>query len=616
MSKNKKELIYRSAKVERAHIDEDQREIRLSFSSEEPYARYSMEHGDYMEVLGHRDGEIELDFIGSGTAPLLLDHDHKNQIGVVKTVEVSDGRGEALVKVSRSAAATEIWNDVLDGIRSNVSVGYYVTKQQVEEEKRDGTKVVRATSWKPIEVSLVSIPADKTVGVGRAEEEMVETAEKSLIEKKEDKTMTDKNEKPEVKIDIEAVRKEAAQTEQARVREISALGSKFGMTAEADEFIKNSKDAGEFRSFVLENMDVAAQNAPKAEVRNDTSIGMSEKEIKQYSIVRALRAIANPNDARAQREAAYEKEVSEAAQQREGRDAQGILVPHDVLTRDLTAGGANAGADYVATDLMAGSFIDLLRNKLLVAQLGATTMSGLRGNVAIPRQTGAATAYWIATEGADITAESTQATDQVTLTPRTLGAYTDYSRQMLNQSSVDVESFVRNDLARVLAQEVDRAAFYGSGATGQPSGIATQVTRLGAAAGPEFAAAVPTFAELIALETAVATANADFGNLAYVTDPSTRGGLKSTSKAGTEAIFVWENNAVNGYNAMVSNQITAGDVFFGNFADLIVASWGGLDLMADPYSLSTSGNVRIVALQDTDIAIRHLESFSWNNDTA
>lgn len=615
MTKKKQEIVYRSATVDRAAIDTENRSVVLSFSSEEPVARYDLRNGDHWEVLGHKPGEMDTAFIGSGRAPLLADHDPTKQIGVVESVELDDGRARALVRVSRSATGTEFLQDLVDGIRGNVSVGYYVVEQR-EEGKRDGRKVVRATKWRPIEVSLVSIPADETVGVGRSQEttqedetQETETEETIAINPMEEITMSENN-KAEG-LDLEAIRKEAAASEQARVREIAGLGARFNMTREAEEFVKNNKPADEFRSFVLENMKTAAPAAVKAE-KADASIGLSDKEVRQYSFLKAIRTQMDPTNATFRKEAGFELEVSRAAAEKRGQDAQGIIVPHDVLTRDLTAGGANDGTKVISTDLLAGSFIDLLRNKMVVANLGATMLTGLRGNVAIPRQASAGTAYWIATEG-NAPTESQQTLDQVALSPKTLGAYTEYTRQLVLQSSVDIEAFVRNDLASVLAIAIDLAALYGSNASGQPKGIVNQTGVLLAAAGlTEFAAATPTFAEVVEMESAIDTNNALLGSLAYLTHPTTRGGMKTKSVDTGSGRFVWEGETVNGYRAVASSQVTSGGVFFANWSDLLIGMWGGLDITVDPYSLSTSGGVRVVALQSVDVAVRQPKSFAYN----
>lgn len=274
---------------------------------------------------------------------------------------------------------------------------------------------------------------------------------------------------------------------------------------------------------------------------------------------------------------------------------------------------------FVATDLLGQDFITLLRNKMVVNQMGARMLSGLAGNVAIPRMTGGATAYWVAENSAPT--ESQQAFDQVSLTPKTVGAFTDVARRLLLQSSIDVESLVRSDLAAVLALAIDLAAINGSGSSNQPRGI-INTSGIGSVAGGTNGAQ-PTFSNMVDLESAVANANADIGTLAYLTNAKIRGRLKQTQRfASTDGVGVWtEQNSVNGYTAYASNQVpstlTKGTssgvcsaILFGNWADLIVGMWGGLDLMVDPYTGSTAGTVRVVALQDVDVAIRHPESFA------
>jgi hypothetical protein len=120
---------------------------------------------------------------------------------------------------------------------------------------------------------------------------------------------------------------------------------------------------------------------------------------------------------------------------------------------------------------------------------------------------------------------------------------------------------------------------------------------------------------VVALESDVATANALLGTPVYLMNAAMRGNLKTTKKDAGSGIFIMENGEVNGYRGVLSNQVASGDLWFGNFADLIIGYFSGLDLMVDPYTHSTSGTVRVVAMQDCDIAIRHPESFSRGNDT-
>jgi HK97 family phage major capsid protein len=347
-------------------------------------------------------------------------------------------------------------------------------------------------------------------------------------------------------------------------------------------------------------------------------IGLSQKETKSYSMLRAINAMANPADAAAQRAASFERECSDAASAKLGKQARGFMVPFEVQKRDLLVGTSTAGGNLVATDLLSGSFIEMLRNSMVIDALGARMLTGLVGQVAIPKQTGAATAYWVAENSAPT--ESQQTLGQVTLAPKTVGAFTDISRKLLLQSAISVEQMVQNDLAQVLGLAIQQAAISGSGASNQPSGLLTLVTPsvVGGTNG-----AAPTWANIIALESAVASANADIGTLGYLTNAKVRGKLKVTEQfSSTNGRPVWAegNTPLNGYRAGVTNAVpsnltkgsssVASAILFGNFADLIIGMWGGLDLMVDPYTGSTAGTVRIVALQDVDIAVRNVESFA------
>jgi HK97 family phage major capsid protein len=227
-------------------------------------------------------------------------------------------------------------------------------------------------------------------------------------------------------------------------------------------------------------------------------------------------------------------------------------------------------------------------------------MTGLQGMVAIPRQSGGATTYHVAESGS-IT-ESQLTVDQVTMQPRTIGALTDYSRRLLLQSSVDVENLVRRDLAQQIAIEVENQAINGTGVGSYPLGF-LNVTGINTESG------VTTFADYVNAEAALSTDNALFGNLGYMMNSALRGTLKTTEKASNTAQFVYESdNTINGYNAYVSNSMPANTAVFANFSDIMIGFWSGLDIMVDPYTGSASGTVRVVAMQDYDVAIRHPES--------
>ncbi len=569
--------------------DDKKRTVDIAVSSELP-----VERSFGKEILVHEGNAIDMAFLASGRAPLLLDHDMEKQIGVIESVELSaDRKLRARVRFGRSALAEEVYQDVVDGIRANVSVGYRVNKM---ERSASGKDEYLVRSWSPLEVSVVSIPADPSVGVGRSAAALEPQPKVEPSIKKEVK-MTDE-------VNLDAVRAEAAADAARNVSEILSLAARHNKRDLGDAAIKAGKSIEQFRGELL---DVIGNDKP---LEND-NIGLSKKEVRQFSVVRAIAALANPGDRRLREAAAFEFEASEAAAQRYGRSAQGVMVPTDVLgmwkQRDLNTSDDN---EIVATNLLANEFIDVLRNQASVMQAGARMLPGLVGNVAIPKKTAASTGAWISTEGG-AASESEPTFGTVSLTPKNIGAFTDMTRQLILQSTPAIEALVRDDLTQALALAIDKGALEGTGLSGQPTGILNTV---GVNKPTSFAAAVPTFAEMVALESAVAEDNALMGNLAYITDAATYGGLKTKSKDTGSGMFVIENGQANGYRVIRSQQATAGNVYFGNFQDCLIGMWAGLDLTVDPYTASTTGTVRIVALQTVDVAVRHAVSFAYNND--
>jgi HK97 family phage major capsid protein/HK97 family phage prohead protease len=600
------DLSHRAADMSADVIDEANRRVRIVVSTETP-----VERGFGMEVLDHSAESIRMDFFASGRAPLLLDHDMSQQIGKIESVEL-DQRGSrmlAVVRFGRGALADEVFRDVVDGIRSNISVGYRVNQMKKDERDKDGN-LYRVTSWQPLEASVVSVPADVNAHVGRStdsqtaiedsamtdeirseqvEEEVVDLtveAEEAVLEVEETEA-----------VEAEEIVDEIAEAETARAREderIRALGKAYRAEAKAEEAIAEGKLADEFKSSVRSTF----KYEPIKETEMSSEIGMTAKEVRNFSLVRALNALANPHDRRAQEAAAFEFDVSNSASR-----GDGFVVPFDVMKRDLNSSDDSA---LIGEDFRAGDFIEALRNQSSVMQAGATMLNGLVGDVKIPRQSGVAAASFISNEGNNAH-ESEMTANAVTMTAKHLAVSTEATKILLTQSSLDVENLIRNDLTRAIALGLDNAALQGDGTSGAPTGIRST----GGINTQDFAATNPTFAEIVAMETAVATDNALMGTLAYIMNATQYGALKTTEKATNTAQFVVEpGGTINGYPVIVSNQVAAGDVFFGNFADLLVGTFGsGVEIIVDPFTKSRAGNVVITASVLADVAVRHAVSF-------
>jgi HK97 family phage major capsid protein len=599
--------------AKRDAVDDQARTVTLAFASETP-----VENWWGNEILDVQARSMRPDRLNSGGA-LLMDHNTRDQVGVIESVQIGQDKvARAVVRFGKSARASEVFQDVVDGIRQNVSVGYLIHEARLESES-DGVGTYRVTDWEPYEISLVSVPADASVGVGRSAHPASRNIPENRMPPENNSTTIDTTQ-----IQADAQRTGVA-TERQRIADITAgadqlIGRYPGVREIASEAIRSGWTMDTFRSKALEH--VTSQPQPTAD------IGMSRQDIQQYSFIRALNALANPQDRQAQEYAAFEMEASNAAAAKQGRGVRGLLVPIDVLKHGLRAdnvvkGTAAQGGNLVATNLLTANFIDLLRNSMVLNRLGAQFLTGLVGDIAIPRQTGGASFFWVGESGS--ATQSGQTFDQVPMSPKSGMARTQISRKMLLQSSLDVESFVRNDLARTVGLGIQLAAINGSGVAPNPLGILNVVgigSQIGGANG-----AAPTWANIVGLETAVAVANADVGTLGYLTNAAMRGKLKTTQKfAGANGDGIWGdgNTPLNGYQAAVTNAVPSNgtkgtgtnlsSIIFGNFADLIVGMWGGLELQVDPFSQGDTGSVVVRAFQDVDVAVRHKESFAAMTD--
>lgn len=603
-----REPLFRNAVVANwRRADDDPEVVEFSFSSEEPVQRYFG-----IEVLSHQPGAMNMARLNSGAAPWLWNHNPDVVLGgVEKAWQGKDGRGMVRARWSPNTRAegSEEWKVRQNweaGIIRNVSFLYSIDAP-LDLNSREGVALV--TAFTPMEVSTVSIPADHTVGQGRAIGTQAAPAASTPTP----------NPPVEDTLNLDEVRAQAAAGERARVASITALARQHGAEDLAQGLIESGASEADAMRQVLDSLAKRSNSqpaTPKAATAQpiasggSADIGLTEKEARSFSFVRAIRAMSYPQDRAMQEAASFEREVSEATAARMGMDRDGLHVPHDVLRRDLTVGTASAAGDLVFTDARPGSFIELLRNRLALSTLGVQTLTGLQGPVAIPKQTGGATAYWVAEKGEPT--ESNPTVGQINMTPKTLGAFTEFSRRLMLQSSIDVETMVRNELATVMALEIDRAALYGTGSTSQPKGLKF-VTGLNT---EDFAANQPTYVELVSMESKINADNADIGALSYLTNSTIYGGFKTTSKAGTDAIFVLEpGGTVNGYPVVRSNQVETGDVFFGVWSALIMGMWGSLTLQANPYALDKSGGVRVTAFQDVDVAVRYAECFARGNNT-
>lgn len=591
-------------------IDAEARTATLAFSSEEPYKRFWG-----TEILGHAPGEVDLTRL-MATRPLLRDHNPERLIGTIESVAIGpDLVGRAVVRFARSAEGEDAWQLVQDGILRNVSVGYQIDAMRLEGVDQAGEETYRVTRWVPYEISLVSIPADFSVGVGRSQTE--ETRDITIIinvgddadePSEEDDLETDPEETPggePVAEDLAydppmEMKKMAEQSNAAELLAVAEQYKRHGALDLVGAAVRDGLTTVQFQNLLLEKM----SSAPSAPASH---IGLTQKEEKRFSVLRLMRALAEPTDKAAQAAAAFELECHRAVADRIGESKRGgVYLPFEVQQRDLST-AAGGGNNLVGTINAAGSFIDLLRARSRVVALGARLLSGLQGNVTIPKQTAAATAYWLANETTAIT-ESAQTIGQLALSPKNVGAYTEVSRQLMIQSAPDAEQLVMNDLAAVIALAIDAAALNGSGLSGQPTGI-INTSGIGSVTGTSLG-----YAGIVEFQSDIAANNALTENCAYLTTPAVAALLAQRQRFASTDTPLWVGNILDGnvagYRATSSTQVPAANVLFGDFSQVIIADWGVIELAANPYANFAAGITGIRAWATVDVGVRQAGAFS------
>lgn len=680
--------IYRSFKIARDKISDKDRTIELAFSSEEPVERWGEnevlghEKGEYdfsrlnnahPLLLGHEE------------------HDPESQIGVIESARVdSDKVGRALVRFGDSPKAEQTFKDVKNGIRVHVSVGYDRTGI-VESKKSSNGMMTTRYRWIPSHIALVPVPADTTVGVGRMKKRLcpdcdgdgvcpycgggsandpdgdedkacehcrgsgkcqgcggdgyIETAKSKSVDsqlksKEQVKIMSTTVDEKELRANAA---KEAREALQNRRKELRLRGDNIlkDFPAGADkirQIIEEAIETDEDVEKVSYRMLREAGQIKPAKIITMEGLGMSQREQGCYSVGRAIQSVvkrAKPGSKEAPLPDGLEGEVHEAMAQRDlGFSPGGFLIPCDApissrtlsrrdrrrMGRDMQVNIFGQGGATVPT-ILTVPIIELLRNRMVTKRLGVRELAGLEGNILIPRQTAAGTAYSVS-EIAPLTI-SNQQIDQIAVLPHRVGAMGQYSKQLVIQSALDVESFIRDDLMKVIAIDWDRLIIAGQGANSEPLGILNTP-----GIGSVTFGASATYAKLVSFHTAVAAANADVGDMAFVTTPTTEGAWRSEAKlltgATTVAAFaLWEgpfeadspDGIAAGYRAASTNQVPGNLAMFGVWDEILHCIWGGFDVVVDPFSQAPNAEIRIVMNTWGDVAVRHPQCFAVSSDS-
>jgi HK97 family phage major capsid protein/HK97 family phage prohead protease len=636
-----------ATEVEVGIVDKETRTVTFSFSSETPCPFY---YGE--EVLSHAAGSARMGRINNG-GNLLFNHNMDDLLGVVERAWIgADKRGYVTVRFGRDARGDWAMAQVDDKVLQNVSFLYRVYTYSSDVDSDTYT----ATDWEVYEISLVTVPADASVGIGRsaASEEMdvvvtrpqstpapADNLEENEMKKKYLKRKPAGEGESGHGAPVATPQVDPAEVERARTTEIEAMCKAHQVPDEVRNSLIALQAPIEMARGIVLNQ-VLARNNGLASLGGGTNPDMTEKEKGKYSLLRAIRAATaeRMGESGAWKEAGFEREVSLDIGKRSGKQTGGIFMPTNLRfamrAADYSFGtgaglsGTSGGSNIVATNLLSGSFIELLRNKARVLAMGAQMLSGLVGNVDIPRQKAAGQVYWVG-EGGTLSQTGAQF-DKISLTPKHVGALSVITRNMLLQSSPDVEMLARADLLTTIALGIDLAALSGAGGGAVPLGIANQAG-IGSVIGGVNGGAL-TIDNLIDLETFVASNNADEGSMAYLTNARAVGTLKKLKSTTNQ--YLWTNSPmgqrsgtpgeINGYTVARTNQarsnLTKGtgtnlsEVFFGDWSQVLVGEWGVVEILPNPYAagIYEAGGVELRVLQTLDIGVRHAQSFAVMSD--
>ena len=615
----------------------------FSFSSE-----YPVERTFGTEILSHDEGSIDFGRLNGGVAPVLWNHNMDSVIGIVRNayLDKEKKKGRAVVELSRNSKAQEVKRDIDDGILSAISVGYRIL--EMEEREIDGNNAFLATRWEPHEVSVVASPAAPDVGISRGliDDNTMPSAEKQdIVEDKRvyaastDAQLSNPKKQQTMEkeqLDLEVVRSEATKkaqsAERTRIREINAMCNKRGFSDLADQLVSNGSSVDACRQAILERIDAKPVETAKP-IEEQLSPKEKEQYARDYKITSGIRGLLT-NDW-SDKASGFAKEISQqiAKDSQRSNSSQSLFIPYSALAKRATyvTSGATTGGNIVATDLLADDFIEALRNSTVMVGLGVQTLSGLVGDVAIPRRSGVASTGYLSSETAALSqAESTF--DQISMTPKTLGTLSKFSRNMLIQATPGIEDLVRTDILDGINVGLDLGILNGTGSSGQPTGI-MQTSGIGSVAMGTNGGAI-TVDALVDLETAMmednAAVNAD--SISYVTNAKVLGAIKKLKTSGGE--YLVNNNlqaigrggtplVVNGYPLAMTNQVpsnltkgsTSGScsaVVMGDFSQAILGLFGsGIEITAGEDSDDFAKNlVSIKGVVAFDVAVRHAQSFA------
>ena len=504
-------------------------------------SEYPVLRGEYEEVLIHSTESID---DSRFPLPLLINHNPENQIGVVENIRLEDKKLVGEVRFTNDDLGKMYEEDVIDKVRNNLSIGYQVIKSAI----RDGIKEV--SEFLIHEVSIVPIPADPNATFRSAEFNNFFTRNMNMEEQKLSRSETKK------------LREE--------IVEIRALGNQHNMSEMADDFIANGNSLEQFRSALLEKI----SNTEPLDTPNVASYVRSIKE-PEYSVVRAIEGIEDVS------KRGYEWEVSKDLER-----SMPKTNPNSVILDLRTMTSGTAGANTIETTVDS-SIQDFIQAKSVMSNVNAQRFNGLVGDLQIPIGSSASGATVIATDGTTQSAETTPTLTSKTLSPTRIADVIPLSYGLLQQSSPDVESYIRRLIGSTFANTFDDQIIGGSGTGGNVEGILnTTGINTVSNSGSEV-----SFANWVSAISELGADNIDLTNLKIICNPANIDNLVTAVKYTSTASPILDMKAEEGgkigellgYPVYATTKISADNYLIGDFSQLAIANWGGLEIAKNDF---------------------------------
>lgn len=580
---------------EKFEVDEENRSITFSCASDLPYERYDDDRErPYKEILVISEEAVDLHRLNGG-ASLLWGHDTDDLIGVVDNAYIVENKLFVKVRFSRNdKKADRIWKDILDGLIKNVSVGYAV--EHFIEKEVDNELVRYVDRWMPYEVSIVSVPADETVGIRSMKKKntkaMTEDPEKMEENKQECSPAEQecpncpKGEKGDCGIEAENEALKAENEElKARIKELEenavddAANNEENPPENAPETSQENPPGNPPENPDAEEIKACGDEmgVPKEEQEKAIKAGITAREFKQnfrnFNI-----NITTKKERNTMKFAEY---------LREGNFNDKFTVRTFAGFGGQTGEG---GAPLIGTETQ--PLVAALEK--VIGVKGFRTISGLTSNISIPVQTTRNVAYQT-THLRDAATTSNPVFTNVMLTPVKISGNTRIGKELIAQANDDVEAFIIDSLTKEIGYKVEDYLLgkVTAGATGSVTYSAL---------------AAIDWNDILAFEAAIGGYALE--EPAYVMSPAARAALKGIAKAGTFPVFLCEDNMVNGYKVNVSGCVSNDNIYFGDWSKLLLGIWGqGLEIMVNPYTYAKEGDVEIVASICVDAAVTQGDAF-------